>query len=232
MKLFISAIFMVIGFVSSVNGQTMMNTYTKCVVALENGDMDQVRSLAAVIATKKNLTRDSIEKGKKCLEAAFDEIYEYHPDYKYWVKGEKAVALTQMLATREVRNRLMRKERCFVQKFEAIEAMKKVILKDLTAENKSMIGKRTMAACIELNNTDPNAAILNPICREAFTQKLHPDLENQELLQQFQELDAEEVMASLSRLENSIELAKLDDKKLAPTAASKSVREQAFQTCE
>ena len=232
MKLFISAIFMVIGFVSSVNGQTMMNTYTKCVVALENGDMDQVKSLAAVIAKKKNLTRDSIEKGKKCLEAAFDEIYEYHPDYKYWVKGEKAVALKQMLSTRKIRDQLAKRESCLSKKIAAIALSKEAILGLLTEDNNSFIAERTFEACVGLNETNPDAAILNPVCREAFAQKLHPELENEYLLKEFQKLEAEQgpALSDLARITKELDELLNRNKNTGPN--QDSLREQAFQTCE
>ena len=207
-------------------------TYDKCLIALEEGDIDQAQRLAAVIESKKNLTEENVIKGTRCLEEAWGETYWYHPDYKFWVKGEKAITLKQAAATREVREKLMRKQRCLLAKSSAIDDLRKIILDELDTENKQLIGERTLAACIELNDADPTAAILNPICREAFTQKLHPDLENQYLLGQFQKLDSEDVMVSLDLIETQLELAKLDNKKAPSTTDGKSISERAFQTCE
>ena len=45
------------------------------------------------------------------------------------------------------------------------------------AQSSDLILNLTHAACVDLNATDPSAAILNPICREHFTKFLHPDIE-------------------------------------------------------
>lgn len=239
MKVFTSAVIVLLICISSAQAQATANSYEKCVAAIEVGDIDEVRSLAAIIETKLNLTSDNLENAKKCLEAAYDDVYEYHPDSKKWVKGAKAIELRKMIAARAEENRIKVKQnqlkgqrRCLLGKIGAIEDIEKFIFDGLHTQNKKIIETKTLNACIELNNADPNAAILNPVCREAFTQKLHPDVETQDLAKQFQELASEKVMAQYLLVENSDELAKLDTKKSTSTAEDKSVWEQAFKTCE
>jgi hypothetical protein len=66
---------------------------------------------------------------------------------------------------------------CHRKKLENIEKLKLAQLQVFIDENNSLIGARTFAACVALNESDPNKAILNPICRDAFANTLHPDLD-------------------------------------------------------
>ena len=47
----------------------------------------------------------------------------------------------------------------------------------IRAANNSIIELKTKNACERLNSSDPDAAILNPICRKWFQDTFHPDLE-------------------------------------------------------
>lgn len=210
-------------------------TYDKCLIALEEGDIDQAQKLAAVIESKKNLTDENVIKGTRCLEEAWGETYWYHPDYKFWVKGEQAITLKQAAATREVREKLMRKQRCLLRKEKALNDLKSSLLDKISVENDILIREATEVACSKLHAENPNAAILNPVCRAVFKNDLHPDLDISELGTNFRNVESEQVNTILLRLEVEVEIAALDNNSgVQQTSASKvkSLEETAFQTCE
>ena len=218
-------------FAGSVNAQSN-STYDKCLTALAEGDLDQAKTLAAEIESKINLTQENILKATRCLEEAFGDIFWYNPDYKFWTKGNTAIKMKKLAEKRKLQDKVNRKEQCLFSKRNAIDKMKVYILDVMAVDNKNLIAIRTLSACVELNEIDPNAAILNPICRESFTNNLHPDLENQDLLEQYQELNSEDAVARLDLMETQLELAQMENKPAPANYGGKSIREQAFQTCE
>ena len=211
-------------------------TYDKCLIALEEGDIDQAQRLAAVIESKKNLTDENVVKGTRCLEEAWGETYWYHPDYKFWVKGEKAITLKQAATTREVREKLMRKQRCLLKKEKVLDDLKDNLLDTISVENDILIREATEIACAKLHEENPNAAILNPVCRAVFKNDLHPDLDISELGTKFRNVESEQVNTILLRLEVEMEIAALDNKSNANQGTNESKTESleqtAFQTCE
>lgn len=211
-------------------------TYDKCLMALEEGDTEQAQRLATVIESKKNLTDENIIKGTRCLEEAWGETYWYHPDYKFWVKGEKAITLKQAAATREVREKLMRKQRCLLKKEKALDDLKDNLLDTISVENDILIRESTEIACAKLHEENPDAAILNPICRKAFENDLHPDLDISDLGTKYRKVEGEQVNTILQRLTVEVEIASLDNSSIAKqkTDASndKSLEQIAFQSCE
>ena len=243
-------------FAGSVNAQST-STYDKCLAALAEGDLDQAKTLAAEIESKRNLTQENIIKGTRCLEETFGDIFWYDPDYNFWTKGDRAVNLKKMHEKQErkemlkkkqaelqkklkqqeaelqkKREPLEKKETCLISKKAAIDALKSSVFGKIIENNKQLINERTLSACVKINDADPIAAIMNPICREVFTQNLHPDLENQDLIAQYQELNSEDVVARFGLMETRLELEQLDNSTASANGDGKSIREQAFQTCE
>lgn len=84
---------------------------------------------------------------------------------------------------------LLESEKCLVQKGIQITKLKESMLELYADENKALINDKTYAACIDLNKIDPNAAILNPTCRDIFAKRLHPDLPLMTFSQDYASLD-------------------------------------------
>ena len=232
-------------FAGSVNAQST-STYDKCLAALAKGDLDQAKTLAGVIRFERNLTQENIIKGTRCLEEAFGEIFWYDAKKYYWYKGDLAIKFKKVAEERRIIEEERRKESelqkkreiiekkalCLRNKKAAIDALKSSVFGKIIENNKQLINERTLSACVKINDADPIAAIMNPICREVFTQNLHPDLENQDLIAQYQELNSEDVVARFGLMETRLELEQLDNSTASANGDGKSIREQAFQTCE
>ena len=243
-------------FAGSVDAQST-STYDKCLTALAEGDLEQAQTLAGLIRNERNLTQENIIKGTRCLEEAFGEIFWYDAKKYYWYKGDMAIMLKKAAEERKIieeerkraaeirrkrkqqeaelqkkREPLEKKRTCLISKKAAIDALKSSVFGKIIENNKQLINERTLSACVKINDADPIAAIMNPICREVFTQNLHPDLENQDLIAQYQELNSEDVMVGYDLMETRRELEQLDNKTAPANYGGKSIREQAFQTCE
>jgi hypothetical protein len=80
-------------------------------------------------------------------------------------------------------------EKCLTQKAVQIEKLKGFMLDFYMDENNALINDRTYTACANLNEVDPNAAILNTTCRDIFAKRLHPDLPEITLLQDYASID-------------------------------------------
>ena len=73
----------------------------------------------------------------------------------------------------ETQNQLI----CAGRELSQTQADLRVLALAINATNDTMIELKTKEACERLNSSDPNAAILNPVCREWFKDNFHPDLE-------------------------------------------------------
>ena len=66
---------------------------------------------------------------------------------------------------------------CAKRKLDDLETEKRDLFTGLLDSNSKLIQEKTIQACKNLNTRDPEAAILNPICRAVFENTFHPDLD-------------------------------------------------------
>jgi len=162
---------------STVNAQSI---YDKCIAAIDTGDASALQEIATTV---KRLKYPGInaKKAEKCLETAFEQDFEFDPASGMFVDGTEAAERKKQKAENKERQskiiEISNKLGCHRKKLENIEKLKLAQLQVFIDENNSFIGARTYAACVALNKSDPNTAILNPICRDVFANTLHPDLD-------------------------------------------------------
>ena len=73
--------------------------------------------------------------------------------------------------------RLQNQLTCAEQDLSLVQQNLSNLLLEIRSANNSVIVTKTKDACERLNSSDPDAAILNPICRQWFQDNFHPDLE-------------------------------------------------------
>lgn len=164
-----------LGLSSPIYAQSM-NSYDKCMIALSNGDKESVVKQATIIKDKFNVSFANLEKGEKCLEAAFGGNYAYSSATLRWVSGVAAIEAEKALKLRQAKASIETELRCLTKKNEAIVSVYQGLEAVVMASNNSVIKDRTLKACERLHSKDPDAAILDPICQEAFKVSLHPEL--------------------------------------------------------
>ena len=175
MKKILFGLFCVVA--STTNAQSI---YDKCIAAIDAGDSSALIEIATTI---KRLKYPGInaKKAEKCLETAFEKDFEFDPTSGMFVDGAEAAERKKQKAENQERQskiiEISNKLGCHRKKLENIEKLKLAQLQVFINENNSFIGARTLAACVDLNKSDPYKAILNPICRDVFTNTLHPDLD-------------------------------------------------------
>ena len=162
---------------STTNAQSI---YDKCMAAI---DAEDSSALIEIATTVKRLKYPGInaKKAEKCLESAFEKDFEFDPSSGMFVDGAEAAERKKQKAENKERQskiiEISNKLGCHRKKLETIEKLKLAQLQVFIDENNSFIGARTLAACVQLNESDPYKAILNPICRDSFANTLHPDLD-------------------------------------------------------
>ena len=175
MKKILFGLFCVIA--STANAQSI---YDKCISAIDSGDSSALQEIASTVKRLK-YPGVNAKKAEKCLETAFEKEFEFDPASGMFVDGaEAAERKKQKAKNKEQQSKIIEisnKLGCHRKKLENIEKLKLAQLQVFIDENNSLIGARTFAACVALNESDPNTAILNSICREAFANTLHPDLD-------------------------------------------------------
>lgn len=127
--------------------------------------------------------------------------------------------------------KLRQKQSCLMNKEKAIVRLQVEILDRLEADNLELIEKRTLEACFLLNDNDPNAAILNPICRAAFIQSLHPDLGDKDAFDTLKMLGAKKAEVKSDLITTTNALMEKINADTSPNPKGKSLAEQAFQSC-
>jgi len=89
---------------------------------------------------------------------------------------------------------------CVTNRLEELEAEREGLAAEVISANEKFIAQRTLQACKILNQEDSNAAILNPICRQAFKDALHPDLDLSDATKNYKKL-ANEITHQQEKIE-------------------------------
>ena len=171
----VTAIF--ITFAGATNAQSI---YDQCITAIEAGDKAKVVELATTV---KRLKYPGVneKKAEKCLETAFETDFEIDYRSGEFVDSAAAAAIKQEKEERARRlaetKKLQEKISCHKGKVTKVDDLIKAQEMLMSASNKAVINNLTLRACLDLHKSNPFAAILNPICRSAFSESLHPDLE-------------------------------------------------------
>lgn len=217
-----------------VQAQTIMNTYTKCIIALEDGQMDEVKSLAAIIKTKKNLTPDSIEKGEACLEAAYGTNWAYDQLFKMWVEGDEAIKAENRAAKENAQKVLFDKRNCLKRKEEAIIRLQEAQTAFIAARNEELINDDLLTACYELYAENPYTAILDSDCRAIFRTKMHPGLNLSESGKVFFRLGQELRKTKADQIGVEEKIEEFENKSSSKTKSKPKPNdlEIAFQSCD
>ena len=217
---------------STANAQSI---YDKCIAAIDSGDSSALQEIAATV---KRLKYPGInaKKAEKCLETAFEKDFEFDPASGMFVDGAEAAERKKQKAENKERQSkiiaISNKLGCHRKKLENIEKLKLAQLQVFIDENNSFIGARTLAACLALNESDPNKAILNPICRDAFANTLHPDLAvDREFLNIL--VNAEEAnLDATAKLQAELSKLQMDGVNKESSSDFQAVIEEALAPCD
>ena len=222
-----------LGLSSPIHAQSM-NSYDKCMIALSNGDMESVVTQASIIKDKVNVSFANVEKGKKCLEAAFGGNYAYSSKTLRWVSGTAAIEAEKALKLEQAKASISTELRCLTKKIEAIESVYQGVEVGVRAKNVSLIKDVTLKACQRLHSKNPDTAILNPICHEAFKVSLHPELDLDEEIELFSRLSEERLKVVRRQAVLNLKQEELTGAKsnLQVSGGQASLIEVAFQSCE
>ena len=222
-----------LGLSSPIHAQSM-NPYDKCTIALSNGDMESVVTQASIIRDKVNVSFANVEKGEKCLEAAFGGNYAYSSKTLRWVSGAAATETEKALKLRQAKATIETELRCLTKKNEAIESIYQGLEAVVRASNNSVIKELTLKACERLHSKNPDAAILDPICQEAFKVSLHPELVLDKETDLFSRLSEERLKVESRKAVLKLKQKELTGTKSNPLASGgqASLTEVAFQSCD
>lgn len=222
-----------VGLSSPVHAQSM-SSYDRCMSALNNGDMENVVTQASIIKDQVNVANVNVEKGEKCLEAAFGGNYAYSRKTLRWVSGAAAIEAEKANELRQAKASVLTELRCLTEKIEAIEIVYQGLEVGVRAANNSLIKDVTLKACQRLHSKNPDNAILNPICHEAFTLSLHPELALDEEVELFSMLSGERLKAESRQAILIVKQEELTGAKAnrQVSGGQVSLTEVAFQSCE
>jgi len=167
-------------FITFAGAANAQGIYDQCIIAIEAGDQAKVVELATTVKRLK-FPGVNAKKAETCLETAFETDFEL--DYG---SGEfvDSLAAAELKKHKEERKRLLAESRVLQEKIschkgkiskanDVIEGQSML----LSTSNNQVIKDLTLEACLALHKSDSYAAILNPICRSAFSENLHPDLD-------------------------------------------------------
>ena len=127
---------------------------------------------------------------------------------------------------------LMDLSSCLEDKLQKLDTLTTAILNTYSDNNTKLINDRTYAACIDLHERDPNAAILNETCRQVFRSNFHPELELDSMSDQYFKLSETTDRLNTQYLMIRSELAKLDGRSTPNALTFAEVMQDALAPCE
>lgn len=183
--------------------------YDKCMAAIEAGDDEVVKELAATVKRLK-YPGVNADKAETCLEEAYGGDFVLDFSTGEFVDGDAAAALQKQKDERknllERKGTLREQQQCHQDKLNTIDKLYAANQLILENSNNKLVQELTVNACTDLHEKDPYDAILHPICRNIFLKNIHPDLDTTAELDTFNLL--KEIKArsesEIARLENEL----------------------------
>lgn len=112
----------------------------------------------------------------KKIENAFSDTFEQ-------IFRGQLESLTKQL------NELRDEKECAMLELDRLMSNRDSIAEGLKNQNTQLVEDRTYDACKKLHLSEPDVAILNPICRQAFLNGFHPDLDLSSASDDYQQLN-------------------------------------------
>ena len=161
--------------VGSAYAQSADELTEKCLMAVESGDLDEALALAERVKSLRSLfSTRIISNGQECLRRATGKEWKYFTTTGQFLSDDKADAEEEFIAGAETRKREKSEMLELLQcKLSEARFERDLLINEFRAfsELRSVeLQGATIAACSELYASDSNAALLNQVCNEVFTE--------------------------------------------------------------
>ena len=175
-------------FSTHASGQSI---YDLCEEAINANDKTSALEYTKKIESLENITVQQVKRAIPCFNFAYEEEYIYFWRIKEFMTSEQKKEYLEQEAknlerleevTTEIKHvnkeidKISLKATCDQGKLDQITEEIVEIYSITEQKNNLLIEEKTKIACNQLNEKDPDAAILHPVCRKLFQTTTHPEL--------------------------------------------------------
>ena len=165
--------------------------FDRCEEAIDTNDKNSALEYTKKIESLENITVQQVKRAIPCFNFAYEEEYIYFWRIKEFMTSEQKKeyleqeaknlkrleeAKTKFKAVDEEFDKISLKATCDQRKLDQITEEIVEIYSITEQKNNLLIEEKTKIACNNLNEKDPDAAILHPVCRQLFQTTTHPEL--------------------------------------------------------